>query len=195
MKARVIAGAAAAALSLAACGGGTATQAPAATSTPAPTQAAATSAASAAAATTNPMAAVDQFAGTYKGTWTNTTFGSTGPAEVQVTVDDAKGTIELKMTLGGNVFGQPSPAPETLTATITPGQPISFTSKTFGPTTISFDPATMALTFTSNDVPSMRVKTFVATATIADPKTIELAYTVGFRDSTPDAKGTAHLTR
>jgi hypothetical protein len=182
---------------VAACGGGSTTSAPAATSTA--TQAAAATATQAAAtqgaASTNPFAVVDQFEGTYSGTWTNTTFGSTGPASVQVRVRHAESAVEITLTLGGNVFGQPSPAPETLSATITAGQPLSFTSKTFGPTTVTFDAATMKLTFTSNDVPSARVKTFVATATITDPKTIDLAYDVTFRDATPAAKGMAKLTR
>jgi hypothetical protein len=187
-------------LVLAACGGGgAATQGPAASSSPtqaAASQPAATQAApSQAAASTNPFAIVDQFEGSYQGTWTNTTYGSTGPAAVQVRVHHTAGTIELRMTLGGNVFGQPAPAPETITAAFTPGQPLTFTSATFGQTTVAFDLASMTLTFTSNDVPSARVKTFVATATISDPKTIDLAYTVGFRDGTADAKGTAKLTR
>jgi len=175
-------------------GGGSSSQAPAAT-TAASTPTAPPAATQGAAATTDPLAVVSQFEGTYTGTWTNTTFGSTGPASISVALDRATGTITLTLTLGGNVFGQPSPAPETLTATITPGQPVAFTSKTFGPTTVDFDPATKALTFTSNDVPSARVKTFVAKATIADPKTIDLTYDVTFRDATPPAHGTAKLTR
>ena len=182
---------------VAGCGGGTAaTNAPppAASPTAAPATPAATVAASTA-ASENPYAIVDQFEGTYAGSWTNTTYGSTGPAQVQVRVQHTAGTIEIRMTLGGNVFGQPAPAPETITATFTPGQPLSFTSTTFGPTTLAFDVSTMTVTFTSNDVPSARVKTFVATAKITDPKTIQLTYDVTFRDSTPAAHGTATLTR
>ena len=183
---------------VAACGGGTAatgTPGTAATSTAAAATTGPSQAAASAPASSNPFAIVDQFEGTYAGTWTNTTFGSTGPAQVQLRVHHTAGTIEIRMTLGGNVFGQPAPAPETITATFTPGQPLSFTSTTFGPTTLAFDATTLTVTFTSNDVPSARVKTFVATAKVTDPKTIDLAYDVTFRDSTPTAHGTAKLTR
>ena len=188
---------------IAACGGSPATSGPTAAATQAPvatqaaTPAVATTSPTAAAATTDPFAFVSAYEGTYTGSWRNVTFGSTGPAEITITLDRAAGTISFAMTLGGNVFGQPTPAPETLTAKLTPGQPLSFTSKTFGPTTVSADVsgASPTITFESLDVPSDRVKTFTATATIPDPSNITLFYGVTFRDGTAAANGNAALAR
>lgn len=71
--------------------------------------------------------------GRYAGTWTNTTFGSTGTAAIDVKVDRTAFTVAMTLTLGGNVFGAPAPAPETFTFPITLAG-VSFTgkSKTFG---------------------------------------------------------------
>lgn len=194
-------------VAVAACGGSAATQAPAATSGPptgAPATAApgtqppaATPAPTEAAATTDPFALASQFEGTYSGTWTNTTFGSQGPASIELALDRAAGAMDLLLTLGGNIFGQPTPAPETLQAQIVPGQGLSFDSATFGDTTVSVDLSGTApvITVSSPDVPSARIKGFTATATITDPDHIDFAYEVTFRDGGAPAAGTAPLTR
>jgi hypothetical protein len=150
----------------------------------------------AASATINPVALAALFAGKYNGTWRNTTFGSTGSAAIEVTVDQAARTMSVKMTLGGNVFGRPAPSPETLTA------PISLTGATmtstlFGPVNVTAVPEGTGykVTFTASNVPSTRIATFTATGTITNPASIQLAYTVTFRDATPAAQGTVSLTR
>jgi hypothetical protein len=201
------AGAALVSLAVAACGGAASTQAPGgtggapttgpATAAPATQSPAGTAAPTQAAATSDPFAFASQFEGTYSGTWTNTTFGSTGPASIELALDRAAGAMDMLLTLGGNIFGQPTPAPETLRAQLVPGEGLSFESATFGETTVSVDlsGAAPVITVSSPDVPSARIKTFTATATIGDPRTIELAYEVAFRDATPPASGTATLTR
>jgi hypothetical protein len=55
--------------------------------------------------------------GTYTGTWTNQTFGSTGPVTFQVS-DTSPGDLTMTITLGGNVFGRAAPPPFTLTGTL-----------------------------------------------------------------------------
>ncbi|NJD29639.1 MAG: hypothetical protein FIA92_15280 [Chloroflexi bacterium] len=207
--------AAALAFVLAACGSGTPSAVPE-TGTPsqaasqAPTQAASPTTAATpteaptaapteapATPTADPLAFVAPYEGTYSGTWLNETFGSTGPVSVTVELDRAAGAIVLELELGGNVFGNPAPKPETLTATIAPGAGLTFDSKTFGETTLSVDLAAGApvVTMSSPDVPSDRIKTFTATTTITDPETLEFEYEVTFRDGIPPATGTATLTR
>jgi len=171
----------------------------AATLTPtiAPTAAPATAAATAAASpSVDPVALAALFAGKYAGTWKNTTFGSTGSAAVEITVDQAARTMSAKMTLGGNVFGRPAPSPETLTLPISPSGGTS-TSTLFGPVTVTAVPdgTGYKVTFAAPNVPSTRIATFTATGTITNPASINLAYTVTFRDGTAPAQGTVALTR
>ena len=191
---RALGGSAVALILVAACGGGSPSGAPtqAPTVTAAPTQATVTAAPTQAASTTDPFALVAKFEGTYSGTWRNTTFGSTGPASIEIHLDRTAGTIGFTLTLGGNVFGEPAPAPETISATITPGQPVSFTSKTFGLTTIELldgEPFLEAL-----DVPSARIQSFEGGFSV-DATGINFNYTVKFRDGSPKANGTAFLTK
>lgn len=189
---------------IAACGGGTATETPGesqavatnspVTQAPAPTTAPTEGTTS---PTADPFLFVAKFEGTYSGTWKNTTFGSTGPASIELKLDRAAATMGLKITLGGNVFGNTAPAPEELAAAIKLGDGLSFTSTTFGETTVSIDLAggVPKVTVSSPDVPSPRIESFTATASIADPNSIDFAYDVTFRDGTAAAHGTAKLTR
>jgi hypothetical protein len=50
-------------------------------------------------------------AGTYAGDWNNTTFGSTGPIEMEFSVDAEAAFALVTLDLGGNVFGAADPAP------------------------------------------------------------------------------------
>lgn len=190
---------------VAACGGGTGpTQAPPATGAtgspnavaPATPPPASQAPATQATATADPFALIAALEGTFSGQWTNTTFGSKGTAAVDVTFDRESTSVNLELTLGGNVFGNPAPAPEELTAVITPGQGATVTSTTFGETTLTgaLVGGRLVITMTSPDVPSARIRTFTATATL-NGTTIDLAYEVTFRDSTPGARGTATLTK
>jgi hypothetical protein len=88
------------------------------------------------------------FNGTYTGSWTNTTFGSTGSATMAVTVSGGA-TASMTLTLGGNVFGGAPPPPENWSCTFVAYSCRStFTSATFGITTVVLD-ADGALTFRS----------------------------------------------
>jgi hypothetical protein len=195
-------------LVMAACGSGAPTQAPPIASptpapTPAPTEAAtappteAPPVETATPAAPDPLALAEPYVGMYTGTWINETFGSTGSVGVLVSVDRSSQAVILELTLGGNVFGQKAPKPETLRATIGPNESLTFTSKTFGETTLSvtLEGGNPAVTMSSPDVPSDRIKTFTATTTIVDPSQLEFEYTVTFRDGVPPATGKATLTR
>jgi hypothetical protein len=50
-------------------------------------------------------------AGTWRGTWTNQTFGSTGPASIVAKAPQNKRLL-FTTDFGGNVFGCPDPPPE-----------------------------------------------------------------------------------
>lgn len=160
------------------------------------TTTAATSAPSAALTTQRPAAPAATVAtafedGRYAGTWTNTTFGSTGSAAIDVKIDRTAFTVAVTLTLGGNVFGAPAPAPETFTFPITTGG-VSFTgkSKTFGDLAVTMKDG--KATFKGDNV-SARVKTIEGTGTYGSGA-IALNYTVTLSDGTK-AQGTVNLKK
>lgn len=81
-------------------------------------------------------AAAAQFAGEYTGTWENTTFGSTGPADVTVVVDEAAQFMLVTIDLGGNVFGGTDPDPVLFELDLIQEPPYEFSSDLFGEATI-----------------------------------------------------------
>ena len=111
---------------------------------------------------TDPVSIAEEYAGTYQGTWTNTTFGSTGTIKIDVVVDASAKTAKITTTLTGNVFGAPAPPPETLTiplGDVQPGQPPTVTSPLFGQLSISVkDDGTVV--GDAPNVPSAAVNTF-----------------------------------
>ena len=174
------------------------TTAPATTATTAaPTTAAVTTAPPATAAPTSvapgPLAGI---AGTYTGTWTNTTFGSTGPATFAITTDPQAqpGTqITFAVTLGGQVFGAAAPAPETFEGPISAdGVSVTGTSANFGTLVWTITNAG-ALSVTGAQVPGGRVMQFTATGTIAGGK-IDINYSVDLVGG-QKAQGTLQATR
>lgn len=183
---------------LGACGGST----PAATST---TPAAATSAAPATTATTAPTAAASSarpssaaptiaFQDTkFTGTWTNQTFGSTGPATFDVKVDRTAPALNVTITLGGNVFGAPAPAPETFTVPVSAagGATFSGKSKTFGDVTATMKDG--KITMACANVPGGRVKSMDVTGTYS-ATAIDMSYTVALSDGST-AKGVVNLKK
>jgi hypothetical protein len=105
--------------------------------------------------------------------------------------------MSVKVTLGGNVFGAPAPAPETLTVTLAPSGGGATTSTTFGPMTVTAIPegAGVKLTVTAPNVPSTRIASFTMTGTVASPAALQLTYTVVFEGSGQTAQGTVTLNR
>jgi hypothetical protein len=64
---------------------------------------------------------VTQFAGTYTGTWTDTTFNSGGPITVVIAIQGAGGIgspVQLQLTLGGDVFGGSAPPTQTFSGSV-----------------------------------------------------------------------------
>ncbi len=139
------------------------------------------------------MALVALFEGTYNGTWTNTTFGSTGPIKFEVKLDRTARTVTTTLTLGGNVFGAPAPPPETMTNKVDSALAGGTTkSAIFGDLTVTL--AGTTVTMKGTNLPSARASTFQATGTITNPSTLNFDYTVGLKDGT-EAKGKISLTK
>ena len=162
-------------------------------STTAPSTQAVTTAPAAAATTARPAStlATTFEDGRYAGTWTNTTFGSTGSAVLDVKLDRTAFTVAVTLTLGGNVFGSPAPAPETFTFPITAsGVSFSGKSKTFGDLTVTMKDG--KATFKGDNV-SARVKTFEGTGTYGSGA-IAMNYSVTLSDGSK-AQGTVSLKK
>ena len=83
------------------------------------------------------MFSPSSFSGTYSGSWSNTTFGSSGSASLVVAVPSSGSTVTMQLTLGGNVFGGAPPPPESWSCTFSGSSCRStFNSVTFGVTTV-----------------------------------------------------------
>jgi hypothetical protein len=171
-----------------ACGGG-GTIGPAATSKPTPPA----TAAPAPSPTLDITVLAQAFAGVYSGTWTNTTFGSTGPVTADIKVDAATKTITALVTIGGNVFGGPPPPPETFTGKIGDLTSLSFSghSATFGDFTVNATGT--GFTMKAINIPGDRVDHLDVVGTL-DTKAINATYTVTLKDGSK-AAGTATMSR
>lgn len=170
------------------------TAAPTTTEAPTTTAAATTTAAP---TTTDPLAAAraraEEAAGDYTGTWTNTTFGSSGPMAMTLAVDGDE--IVVDIDLGGFVFGQPDPEPETyrlpLTSLSTTG---SFDTVVFGTITLDVDEATGVITARADAVPTPGIASFESTVTPNGDGTFGGTYVVTF-DSGDTAEGVVEYGR
>ena len=174
-------------LLLAACGGGTAAPRPSPSPSPTPTPVPSPS------PTLDIGALAQAAAGTYSGNWKNTTFGSAGTVTAVITVDRTALTVTAALTITGNVFGAPAPAPESFTGKLGDLGALGFSghSPTFGDFTItSTGPA---FVMKAQNVPNSRIDHFEADGTFAG-SAINCTYRVYLKDGTT-ADGTCALTK
>jgi hypothetical protein len=132
-------------------------------------------------------------AGTYSGSWKNTTFGSAGTVTAVLTVDRSALTVTTQITITGNVFGGSAPAPETFSGKIGDFGSLGFSghSPTFGDFTItSTGPA---FVMKAQNLPNDRIDHFEADGNFA-PGAIGGTYKVYFKDGTT-ADGNFSLTK
>ncbi len=192
------------ALLVAACSGGgadTTTTTTSAATTVASTAATTTTVASTtttAAATTTTASAADlaraavaELAGTYEGEWRNLTFGSSGPISIEMTA--GSDGLEVVTDLGGPVFGEGDPDPETFTLpyeTLATGSSAG-ESALFGPFT--FTVAGGQFTFEAPAVPSAGIASMTVQGELADG-TISGTYEIAF-DGGGGANGEFEATR
>ena len=134
------------------------------------------------------------FAGTYAGTWTNTTFGSVGTGTAVITVNTANNTATVTATATGNVLGSgggATPPVQNGGYNINGAQ---FTGNVAPMGTINasiLPPGN--ITAVGSNVPNGSITGWTATGTI-DGTTIQLNFTVTFTAG-PPAVGTITLTR
>jgi hypothetical protein len=132
------------------------------------------------------------FEGSFSGEWVNETFGTGGPASAVITVDEAGHTFQVVLTLGGRVFGEGTPAPQTLTGSFDAGgRAIRTRSELFGDVALTVSP-TGAVRGTATNLPNRNIGSvdFNGNAT---PEKVELAYTVHFAGGGESAKGKLRL--
>jgi hypothetical protein len=170
-------------LLLSACGGSS----PAAKPSPSPTP------------TPSPSATIDlgalaqAFAGSYAGSWTNTTFSSKGTVLAVIAFDATTQTVTANLTVGGNVFGGPPPAPETFSGKLGQLGALGFSgrSPTFGDFTVTTTGPTFVMK--AQNIPNPRVDHFEADGLLTGT-TISGTYKVFMKDGTT-ADGVFSLTK
>ena len=169
---------------LASCGGGSpaaAKPSPTPTPTPAPTPSFDLGALAAA------------FAGTYTGSWTNTTFNSKGSVTAAIAYDAATQAVTASLAVGGNVFGSPPPPPETFSGKLGQLGALGFSghSPTFGDFTVTTTGP--AFVMKAQNVPNPKIDHFEADGLLTGT-TIGGTYKVFFKDGTT-ADGTFSLAK
>lgn len=119
-------------------------------------------------------------AGLYTGSWTNTTFGSTGAADAEVIISPPN--VSFMLDLDGFVFGESDPTPLTLSGLLNPDGTVSFTPvmghPTYGDVTGSVTAAGV-ITATGANVPSPNID-HVSLSGQLSPGAIDINYAVHF---------------
>lgn len=136
------------------------------------------------------------YAGSYNGTWTNTTFSTTGASKLTIVANDPTKTGSATWDLDGQVLGSTNPPPETFNGTFNDnGFTFSGTSATFGNFTITVNRDGTASGSATN-IPNTMISRvdFNGTAT---PHLIQLNYSVKFSvaGGGGTAVGTVSMTR
>lgn len=134
------------------------------------------------------------FAGTYAGTWTNTTFSSMGTGTAVITVNTGNNTATVTATATGNVLGSGGGATPPLQNGNYTTNGAQFTGAVAPMGTISASIAPPGtINATGSNVPGGSITGWTAVGTI-DGTTIQLNFTVAFTAG-PPAVGTITLTR
>jgi hypothetical protein len=129
--------------------------------------------------------------GAWSGTWSNTTFASSGSAAMTVTQDSTAKTVTMTVDLGGNVFGMGDPAAQVIDASYTNTQATASTSTAlFGAITMSVGP-TGAISGTAHPA-SFDHLTFTGTLAAT---TLSLDFTIYDTPTNVFAVGTVSMTK
>jgi hypothetical protein len=148
-------------------------------------------------ASDNPVVALaQQYDGRYVGTFTNTTFNTTGPASLELRIDPTAGTIAVDADFDGDLFGGGADEIRRISGSIAIGDPtatVTTDTEKFGPVTGHIDES-LALVLTADDVPDDEVKSFTLTGRLRDDNTgFDATYSVVFEDG-KTADGTVAVT-
>jgi hypothetical protein len=182
----------------------TTTTAAAATTTAAPattTTAAATTTTAAPTTTADPeeaaraarIAAAAALAGTWEGEWRNLTFGSDGPIEAEVTVNEEAAFALMTVDLGGFVFGADDPEPVTIEFDLVGPTPYETRFGVFGRVTTDIA-ADGSFTMTAPDVPGDRIASMAVEGQIA-PTGFTATYTIEFEGGGDPALGEVEVAK
>ena len=131
--------------------------------------------------------------GTWTGQWKNQTFGSTGSAKADVTVDEAAKTVTIVLDLGGSVFGERDPDPVTFTGSLDGRSSFQGNNSLTGAYQAELSEAAMTMTFSAPDVPGDRVQSLSGSAKI-EGNTLTAEITITFPDGS-NAKSTLEMTK
>jgi len=127
----------------------------------------------------SPIAA---FAGNWTGQWNNTTFSTTGPASMAVTIDTTHQTFQAVMTIGGSVFGGSAPPPQTFSGPYnSSGVTITANGTAFGNITATIS-SSGAISGSGTSVPNPNISRVDFTGT-ATASVITINYTITFSAS------------
>ena len=137
---------------------------------------------------TDPVVALaQQYDGRYVGTFTNTTFGTTGPVTLEIRIDPATGELTSHTDFDGDLFGGDAKTVRRISGTVRLGDPnatITTQTKAFGAVTARID-ENLHLVLTADDVPGAKVKAFTLSGNLRDDLTgFDATYTVTFEDGT-----------
>jgi hypothetical protein len=141
------------------------------------------------------VALAQQYDGRYVGTFSNTTFSTTGPASLELRIDPVANTLSVDADFDGDLFGGGAKESRRISGSVAlsdPAAAITTETKAFGPVTGQLDPS-LALQLTASDVPDPKVKGFLLTGRLrADNTGFDATYTVTFEDG-KTAAGTVTL--
>jgi hypothetical protein len=149
-------------------------------------------------ASENPVVALaQQYDGRYTGTFTNSTFDTTGPASLELRIDPTTSAITVDADFDGDLFGKGAKRVRSISSTVTLGADANATITTpteaFGPVSGRID-ETLALVLTADDVPGDQVQAFSLTGRLREDLTgFDSTYTVTFEDG-ETAEGTVTVT-
>jgi hypothetical protein len=123
------------------------------------------------------------FAGSYAGSWMNTTFNSKGSVLAVIAFDPATEKVSANLTVGGNVFGGAPPPPETFTGQLGQLGSLGFSghSPTFGDFTVTSTGPTFVMK--AQNIPNPRIDHFEADGLLTGTS-ISGTYKVFMKDST-----------
>jgi hypothetical protein len=130
----------------------------------------------------------------YAGTWNNTTFSTSGPANVTAALERASAQVVVVLTLGGNVFGLTTPpGPQTIRGVVdASGVSLSDTTPLFGPITALLSTSGL-IGGQATAVPSPNVSALSFNGTVNPGVSVNLNYTATLRPS-GSAVGTVTMT-
>jgi hypothetical protein len=142
----------------------------------------------------NPVVALaQQYDGLYVGTYTNTTFRTTGNASLDLRIDPSAGTLHVNLSLTGDLFGVGSKQVRTIDGTIqlgsAPNAPVVMHTDSFGNVTGQLSGFSIVLT--AANVPDPKVQSFQLRGSLrSDLKGFDATFSIGFRNGTT-AEGSA----